>query len=47
MAGFTLMFESNLSKKVNCKATAELRLEPSGLWRHDIAAVGNIHKLLH
>ena len=32
---------------MNCKAAAELGLEPSGLGRHDIAAVGNVHKLLH
>ena len=36
-----------LTQLMDGKATAELRLEPRGLRRHDIARVGDVHKLLH
>ena len=32
---------------VNHKTRAQFRLKPSGLWRHDVARVGNIHYLVH
>lgn len=32
---------------MDCETGTELRLEPCGLRRHDVAAVGNVGELLH
>lgn len=29
------------------KAGTELGLEPCGLWRHNVARIGNVHELFH
>ena len=32
---------------MNYQSRTQLRFEPSGLGRHDIAGIGNVHQLLH
>ena len=54
-AGKTLTLSINIPLKqanesaqfVDCKTGTELRLEPCGLRRHDVAAVGDVGELLH
>ena len=36
-----------LAELVDHEAGAQLRLEPGGLWGHDVAGVGNVDNLLH
>ena len=43
----TLNQSNKSAQLVDCETGTELRLEPCGLRRHDVAAVGNVGELLH
>ena len=43
----TLKQANKSAQLVDCETGTELRLEPCGLRRHDVAAVGNVGELLH
>lgn len=43
----TLKQASESVQLVDCETGTELRLEPCGLRRHDVAAVGDVGELLH
>ena len=44
---FTLKQANKSAQLVDCETGTELRLEPCGLRRHDVAAVGDVGELLH
>jgi len=43
----TLKQSSKSVQLMDCETGTELRLEPCGLRRHDVAAVGDVGELLH